>query len=304
MKYFKKLGSMVLALAMALSLAVPAMAAETVTNATTHTYQAYQIFKADSQKNDGGPLGNITWGTGIDSTKFLAALKADSRFDVGGANVFVSCESEQDVANALAENTSVAVAFADVAVEHITGEYTTIPATGTVELGLGYWLLVDTSAPGEGDAKNAALLQVVKNGDLTIAKKYDVPTVDKTVDDNDANIGDTVTFTLTATIPDRLDGYQTYKVVFHDTLSAGLDFVEGTIKVTVGGKDVTDAFTVSEDTGTLTISCNDVLAEGVGVVANGTIVVTYNAILDDDAVIGTEGNLNKVYLEYSNDPNW
>lgn len=308
MKNMKKLVSVLLALVMALALTVPAFAVN-VDNKTTHTYDAYQIFAATSQNGDGGALGNITWGNGIDSATFLNALKADARCVVGETNIFADCTSAMAVAEALSKNTSVAAAFADIAVEHLTSTNTFVGSSGSVDLALGYWLLVDTSNPDTGDAKNAALLQVINNGDLTIEKKYDAPTVEKTVNHNDANIGDTVTFTLTATMPSLLDGYETYKVVFHDTLSKGLAYA-GNLKVTIDGNDKTSSFTVTPETpaaqanGTtvFTVSCDDVLE--LGATVSSKIIVTYNAVLDDDAVIGTEGNPNEVYLEYSNDPNW
>ena len=300
MKHMKKLVSVLLTLVMALALTVPAFAVN-VDNKTTHTYDAYQIFAATSQNEDGGALGNITWGSGINHETFLSALQADARCVVGGTNIFTGCTSAMAVAEALSANTGAAAAFADIAVEHLTDTKTSVGSSGSVDLALGYWLLVDTSTPGTGDAKNAALLQVINNGNLTIEKKYDAPTVEKTVNDNDANIGDTVTFTLTATMPSRLDGYKTYKVVFHDTLSDGLAYA-GNLKVTVAGVDKTTDFTVNQSGNTLTVSCSDVLA--LGAAASSKIVVTYDAVLDDDAVIGTEGNPNKVYLEYSNDPNW
>ena len=74
------------------------------------------------------------------------------------------------------------------------------------------------------------------------------------------------------------------------------------MNVTVAGVDKTTAFTITENNGNLTIACEDVISQGATV--ESEIVVTYNVILDTDAVIGTEGNSNKVYLEYSNDPNW
>ena len=313
----KKFFAILMTLALMLSLAVPAMAAK-VENHTEHEYDAYQIFVATGQNGDGGPLGNITWGNGINKASFLTALQGDARFVKNGVNIFASCSTAQDVAEALAANTDVAPAFADVAVENKGAEKADVPANGgTANLGLGYWLLVDTTEEKENEtnfAKNAALLQVINNGNLTIEAKYDVPEVGKTVDDNDVNIGDTVTFTLTATMPTRLDGYETYKVVFHDTLSKGLTFGSIT-SVTVGDSttDVKAHFTLnpsspSADTTTgkttFTLTCNDVLAQNVGATAGSTIVVKYTAIVDTDAVIGTEGNLNEVYLEYSNDPNW
>ena len=300
MKHMKKLVSVLLTLVMALALTVPAFAVN-VDNKTTHTYDAYQIFAATSQNEDGGALGNITWGSGINHETFLSALQADARCVVGGTNIFTGCTSAMAVAEALSKNTSVAAAFADIAVEHLTTTKTSVGSSGSVDLALGYWLLVDTTTPGTGDAKNAALLQVINKGNLTIQKKYDVPTVEKTVSDNDVNIGDKVTFTLTATMPSRLDGYETYKVVFHDTLSDGLAYADN-LKVTVAGVDKTSDFAVNQSGNTLTVSCSNVLT--LGATVSSKIVVTYDAVLDDDAVIGTGGNPNKVYLEYSNDPNW
>lgn len=300
MKHMKKLVSVLLTLVMTLVLAIPAFAA-TVVNGTDHTYDAYQIFAATSQNGDGGALGNITWGSGINDGAFLDALKADARCVVGGTNIFTGCTSAMAVAEALSANTGAAEAFADIAVEHLTDVKTAVPASGDVNLALGYWLLVDTTTPGTGDAKNAALLQVINKGNLTIQKKYDVPTVEKTVSDNDVNIGDKVTFTLTATMPSRLDGYETYKVVFHDTLSDGLAYADN-LKVTVAGVDKTSDFAVNQSGNTLTVSCSNVLT--LGATVSSKIVVTYDAVLDSDAVIGTGGNPNKVYLEYSNDPNW
>ena len=67
----KKFFAILMTLALMLSLAVPAMAADgyTITinhdSATqTHTYSAYQIFAGDLSE-DGKTLSNITWGTGV-----------------------------------------------------------------------------------------------------------------------------------------------------------------------------------------------------------------------------------------------
>jgi len=295
MKKMRRLAGLVLAMVMVFAMSASAFAA-TIENNTGHTYDAYQILSG-TQANGKVELGDITWGTGVNSSALLAALKEKNDY-------FDNCETAADVAGVLADKTNdcpEAKALAAIAVEHLTNEKTAISEEAT--LNAGYWLLVDTSnVDGIHDAKNAALLQVTNNGNITINKKYDVPKVEKTVNDNDANIGDTVTFTLTATMPSTFEGYETYKVVFHDTLSAGLDFVEGTVAVTVAGNNQTDKFTVSEENGTLTISCADVLT--LGATASSKIVVTYNAIVDDDAVIGIEGNPNTVYLEYSNNPNW
>ncbi len=311
MKTMKKFASLLVVLALVMSLATTAFAA-TVTNENKHNYVAYQILSG-TQAEGSVELGNVVWGSGVDGDALLAALQ-------DACDYFDSCATAQDVANVLsgkADNCAEAKKLADVAasVAGCLKDVKTEIAAGaaSVELAAGYWLLVDVTAPGVGDAKNAALLQVTNDGDITIATKANAPTVDKTVNDNDVNIGDTVEFTLTATMPSMLEGYDTYKVIFHDTMSAGLTFKE-LVSVTVdGGSDVKSSFVLdpvvpsaNATTGEteFTVSCENVLATAVGATAGSKIVVTYTAVVDQDAVIGTEGNPNKVHLEYSNDPNW
>ncbi len=251
---------------------------------TGHTYTAYRIFKGDLS---GNTLSNIVWGSGVTS-EGQAAL----------GNAAAKAEGLKTTADAEALAADVAPYLGTAAGSVTIAEGAT---SGTITgLEAGYYLVKTTATSATNDVYTYYIMKVVKDTDATI--KADVPTVEKAVNDNDANIGDTVEFTLTATMPTNLQGYEKYKVIFHDTLSNGLDFVEGSVKVTVGSNDKTTAFTVSEKDGVLTISCDDVLAQGAN--ASSKIIATYNAILDSDAIIGTDGNLNEVYLEYSNDPNW
>ena len=325
MKHLKKLASILLALVMVLSVTTVAFAAD-VKNNTNHSYNAYQIFSG-TQANDSVPLGDVEWGSGINGADFLAALKADTRFNVGEsepkANIFASCTTALDVASVLGgygDKSDVANAFANVAAKHLTSTFTPITAEATsVNLDAGYYLLVDTSTPEDGDAKNSALLQVTNKDDITIEKKYDVPTVDKSVKDTDNQwgeaadweIGSDVPFQLTGTLPTNLADYESYKYVFHDTLSAGLQY-NGDVKVFVQNgetkTEITAGFTVdpvaaaTAGGGTLTVTFTDLKAV-VGVTATSKIVVEYTAELLNTAVIGGTGNSNKVELEYSNDPN-
>ena len=313
----KKFFAILMTLALMLSLAVPAMAANepttgTIENETGRPYKAYQIFKG-TQAEGNEVLGDIEWGTGIDSSKFLTALKT---LEVNGAIPFASCNTASDVANVLkneSNGSEMAKAFANLVENHTQGDGTDIAANATVTISSGYYIVIDqTVVEGQVDkVRNAALLQVTNGSSMKITEKNTVPSVEKTVDKNDVNIGETVTFTLTATMPSKMEGYEAYKVVFHDTMSKGLTFGSIT-SVTIGdsNKDVTNAFKLepaspsASATGetTFTLTCDDVLAAGVDAEAGDTIVVKYTAIIDSDAVIGTEGNPNKVYLQYSNDP--
>ena len=321
MKHLKKLANILLVLVMVLSVTTTAFAAG-VTNKTTHSYNAYQIFSG-TQADNSVPLGDAAWGTGIDGTAFLAELKTDTRFVKEGTNIFDSCTTAADVAAVLGQyvdESDVAKAFANVAAKHLTNVCTAISAEATsVNLDAGYYLLVDTSTPGEGDAMNSALLQVTNNDDITIKKKYNVPTVDKSVKDTDNQwgeaadweIGSNVPFQLVGTLPTNFADYETYKYVFHDTLSAGLQY-NGDVKVYVQNgetkTEITTGFTVDPSEaataggGTLTVTFAN-LKTVANVNKDSKIVVEYTAKLLSTAVIGKLGNKNEVYLEYSNNPN-
>ena len=321
MKHLKKLASILLVLVMVLSVTTTAFAAG-VTNNTTHSYNAYQIFSG-TQVGNSVPLCDVAWGSGINSEAFLTELETDTRCVKESANIFASCTTAADVAAVLgqyADDSDVAKAFANVAAKHLTDDSTAIAATATtVELTAGYYLLVDTSRPGEGDAMNSALLQVTNKDDITIKQKYDVPTVDKSVKDTDNQwgeaadweIGSDVPFQLVGTLPTNFADYETYKYVFHDTLSTGLQYNGGVQVYVQNGEaktEITTGFTVdpvvaaTAGGGTLTVTFTNLKAVE-GVTATSKIVVEYTAKLLSTAVIGKLGNPNDVYLEYSNNPN-
>ena len=321
MKYFKKIASLVLALALALVLAVPAMAA-TVTVPSDgilkdHTFTAYQVF---SGREEGDVLSDIQWGSGINSDAFLAALKADTTY----GSLFTSCNDAAAVGKVLGDNstnTALANAVAKLAYANKTGAGTAL-TSGTTALDDGYYLVVDTTADvGEGGAYNTALLQVVGNINITV--KTDAPTVEKKVQEDDKynqdggygngyndvadyNMGDAVPFKLIGSVPD-MSRYDTYKYIFHDTLSAGLTLNENSIKVYVAsnkaGTDKTEitGWTKAVDGQSFTVSFTDLKTVS-GVSQGKYIIVEYTATLNQNAVVGTDGNLNTVYLEYSNKP--
>lgn len=309
MKHMKKIASLLLALVVLMSLTATAFAA-TVTIPTEgilkdHSFTAYQIFTG---REENGVLSDVQWGDGINSADFLTALKRmeDSKF--------TSCTTAAEVANVLSANntdTALANAVAKLAYANKTGSGTALTA-GETTLADGYYLIVDTTTDvGADSAYNAALLQVVGNINITV--KTDAPTVEKKVlegsvyqDTADYNIGDAVPFRLIGTVPD-MNRYETYKYVFHDTLSAGLTLNGDTIKVYVASdKEGTDktkitGWTKTVDGQSFTISFNDL--KGVSGVSEGKyIIVEYTATLNQDAVIGNNGNANTVKLEYSNKP--
>ena len=307
MKHIKKLASLLLVLVMVFALATTAFAEETTysitinNSAKDHTYEAYQIFTGDLS---GTTLSNIVWGSGVSEAGQTALGDAAAKAE--------TLKTEAD-----------AKAFAKAVAPYLTtaaGSANTVTDGKYVISGLaaGYYLVKDQdgSLTGDNDSYTEYIIQVV--GNVTATPKSDVPEVQKKVkdindstdttktdwqDSADYDIGDSIPFQLKATLADNVSSYTTYKVVFHDTLSKGLTY-NNDAKVYIDGTE-TNGFavtaTVNADGTTLTVSCDDVKALGAG--NSSVITVEYTAKLNENAVLGSAGNPNEVYLEYSNNPN-
>lgn len=132
-----------------------------------------------------------------------------------------------------------------------------------------------------------------------------VPVVDKDVKENstgkygkenDAKIGDTVEFKSTIIIG---AGYSDY--VLYDKMSDGLTLNSASIKLYVNDTLVdSDNYTVNTSVTGYTFVVtfdNDYIAS---LPRNTKIEVKYTAILNKDAVIEGDGNINETYLKYGN----
>lgn len=170
----------------------------------------------------------------------------------------------------------------------------------------------DTTARGT----DAMLVNIPKNkGNTAATIKSTYPTVDKKVQttdggdfktDGNAQIGDKVTYQLTATVPDMTD-YDKYTFKFVDTLTKGLSYVDNSVSVKVGNTAITTGYTATYDaeSKTLTVAFEDLKTTNKGenatVAAGDVITVTYNAYITADAAV-TDPATNKVHLEYSTNP--
>ena len=355
MKQAKKLAAVLLSLMLVLALAVPASAAGnytiTITNDQTgHTYEAYQIFAGDvsddtqQEGNVEGPiLSNITWGSGVDNTRYaalLAALQANGTIGARFAAINDATDAAAIAAALDGAATTDAEAFANVVSGFLSDTATASTAGDGVytiaNLDAGYYLVKDQDESLNGAAATATeyIVQVLGNVAME-PKDSDVPTVEKKVSEEDFrqdngygygyndvadwDIGDSVPFKLIGSITD-MSAYETYEYIFNDTLSNGLTLQADTIKVYIAvdkddevrdytpltaGEDYTLTLNnVENGGGSFSIAFEDLktapyMDEG----NRNFVIVTYDATLNANAVIGLNGNPNDVYLEFSNNPN-
>lgn len=300
-KTFKKLFAALLAAALVLAMAVPAFA---VTNATKgsitisktvtdETYTIYRMFKLDSYN--------------AESNTYSYTVESDWEgfFKTGAGGNYITLDGQNHPTwTAADENDSTTVAaFAKAALAW--AKQKGIQSAGTQEgngssitfsnLDLGYYLV---------DSSLGALCGLnTTNPDATIKEKNEKPEIKKEVQtsagdwgsENNAKIGDTVEYKVEIKVA---DGAQKYTVT--DTMSKSLTFNNSSLKVTANDAVTTD-YTLTPTTNGFTLELPE---SYVSTLTKGTtIIVTYNATLNKDAVIDGDGNTNEVKLGYGNHQN-
>lgn len=130
----------------------------------------------------------------------------------------------------------------------------------------------------------------------------EIPAEDVTVD---YDKGDHIPFKLVAGMPDSISAYKKYQLIFHDKLSNGMEYDEGSVKVFAGDTEIAaEHYTVNfstDETGRqmMSVSIADAKAAPFNAVAGTKITVKYSVTLTDAADAEA---VNEAALEYSNDP--
>lgn len=302
-KAMKKLMAALLAVAMVCAMAIPAFAADgsthsssedgkiTIQNAVANqTYKIYRIL--DLQYNDTAKsfryVKNDKWGAFVEGQ--TTYLSVDSK-----TGVVTWANSDN------ADNGTAIKALAVAAGQHVK-DTPSLTADGSVKassstvifdnLPLGWYLVVS-------DLTTDAICSIDTTAkQVTIKEKNGAPTVTKEVEyasgswgqGNDGNVGDTVNFHTTIYVT---DGNPT-NYVLHDKMSNGLTFQTGTISVKKNDVNFTDYTKETPTDGcTFEIKFNKDSLQ-----PNDKVVVTYSAIINSDAVVGTAGNENETWLKY------
>ncbi len=324
MKNLKKFASVLLALVMVLSMATTVFAADETNTTPTYTievnnnkenisingitYSAYKLF-------------NVTYDSAIEAHSYTITEEFKDfsyTYTVNDTNKTVFGEALINYIATLSDNAEALDAFAEAALEYATenniaaagsavasNEKATIDVTSK---GAGYYLIAGTATTAQGQTVTAACSLDTTNPTATVTVKADAPAIDKVIvnaDDNtgngtSVNVGDTVNFKLTSKVP-SMTGYETYKYIVHDTMSAGLTFNDDVV-VKIGENTLTQdtdyTVAVSGQSFTITIADLTKYTEVEGAV----IEITYSANLNNNALT-TDVETNKVKLEYSNNPN-
>ena len=269
-----------------------------------HTYEAYQIFTGDLAD---GKLSNVKWGSAT-AKNGTAVTDAELKTVTDLASKSVN-DNAQATANAIATYlTSDAQPTA------------TIDDTNpTAQVPSGYYLIKDkNNTVPDGQAATTYIVTVA--GNVTITPKSDVPSFEKKLKDTndttgetsdwqdsaDYDINDAVPFKLEGTVASNYADYDTYYFAFHDVEENSLTFNKDSVKVYVDDTEITSGYSVVTEG--LTDGCTfEVKFANLktidGVKAGSKIRVEYTSTLNENAVLGKHGNVNKATLQFSNNPN-
>lgn len=332
----KKVLAMFLAATMAMAMPCMAFAEEaTATEATAsketynmsfeekgkvaHNYKVYQIFSgtlAEGETENKNILSDIEWGSSVkdgsvtvdgvkytDASEFAKYLKDLKDAQLEGIRGQIADALDKD--KAVTEFTSVAGSKVDV------------------KLSAGYYLIEDVTpdeklldeATNIKDTKSSYVIQLVGNvevsakvGSVTSEKKVDdindsTNTSEKLQDTADYDIGDSIPFTITGTVPANYNKYSKFYYSFHDQMEKGLTY-NGDVKAYLGESEIaSDKYSVwtSDDKKAFTVTFSN-LKDVTGVNADSVITLKYTCTLNEDCVVGAMGNINTSWLEYSSNP--
>ncbi len=313
----KKLISILLALALMLSLTSIAMA----TNITI----------------DGGAVGSAYAGYRLmdttDGGEGKFAYTINEKYETIIATVTGKTEQADILEHIRGLDAEGIRAFADAVYAAIVEA--DLAADCTTENGLfagveqGYYLIAETALGNAADTFSLVMLDTAGEQSITVNTKEDKPSVEKLVQERndstnteswgesaDYDLGDSIPYTIVGRVSNKYADYKSYYYSFNDTMDKGLTYNKDIKIYVVNGADkvdVTADFIITETTNEETGNANgfkaeanlkeiDAAHEEFEITATTTIQVEYTATLNEHAIAGVDGNKNTVYLEYENNP--
>lgn len=189
------------------------------------------------------------------------------------------------------------------------------------DLELGYYLVVETKTPSKYVASKPFFVSIPEtvttndgstwNYDVSVSpKNQGIPDTDKVPDKKTVGVGDKVTYTITGpTIPNYDEAYNetTLKYEITDTLSTGLTFAKDKADLKVYTTDVNSplvedkdyTFAYNSTANKITIS---LIPSKIRDLKGEAIHVKYTVTVNENAVVGSAGTINKAEVKYTNNP--
>lgn len=318
----------------------------TINDSATDSYNTWKNDQLEKDANaDVSEKAYYNSLSGEDKTSNVTVTKTDYTAE--------DTDAAKKIAEALVSYGDAA-SFAEVIGNYLTSTKeessfsSNIYTIGDNDLADGYYLVKDKDNSLESNSYDAYTAYIVKVAGTVanIEPKSEIPSIEKEVLDEttdaesgategwgetaDHAINETFQFRLTASVPGGayLKEYETYKLVFNDTMSNGVTY-EGIKSVKVNGSTIESSSYelggIPTDAGasmaglswTLTIDdVKSIVGDTVWGVTPFTVEVIYNAHLNENAILsnvdvnnaystGDTANINNnnVYLQYSNNPN-
>ena len=258
----KKFLSIIMVLAMVLSLSITAFAAEnegsiTITNATIdETYELYKIFDASISKDADGNTNAVSYSIETDNQFFAALFGADGTTD---NTYFVYNVNTGSVTKKEGVNDSELIKYLTELVENGTYNTAATPVKATSDevkfenLPYGYYLVTSTLGTTVTINSNTPDVEVIdKNqkpgGDFDKQVQIGVDAEGKPIwgDSNSANIADEVTYKISfvATNYDGENKIKYYQI--HDEKGDAIWAEFNSFKVTVGGVELKRGYYLSQ----------------------------------------------------------
>lgn len=307
MNQIKKIvGISVLAIMLVLSFTLTAFATDITINggANGSEYAAYKLLNA----TDGG---NGKFAYTLNDTYADILKNATGKTEEADIVEYIGALDSDGIRD-FANDVYKAIVAAD-----IDAEYTTDDDTFT-SVEQGYYLIAETKVGDTSDTFSLVMLATAGNESITVDTKEDLPTVSKQVeeindstgesswgDSADYDIGDVINFVITGDVSNKYAEYNSYYYSVIDTMDAGLTY-NGDAKVYVlngvNETEITDSFSIVDTGNGFTATSNLKEISDATINASSKILVKYTVTLNENAVSGKDGNLNKVYLEYENNP--
>lgn len=178
-----------------------------------------------------------------------------------------------------------------------SGETTATTGTpavvATTVNGLTDLTIVPDKVTGQGNITTVGQFNAKTENPLTPPNKT-AKVGDVDVDGKTVNVGDTVNFTVSATVPASAANYDVYPFTITDTASKGLKVAEtNTFKVQVDGRDVDSSLYTVTQTGSAAVGTTTTITfASAKSLAGKTIVVSYTGTVTKDALTDLGGSVN------------